>query len=527
MEQETITTTETEISQEKKIKKENKVSVLLDRFFHIKERNSTIKSEIISGIGMSFITMCFFVVNCKILGNAFSITYYSAYLISTMIAFIGTLLLAIFCNVPFTQTSGLTISTMMVYTVSANTGLTYANLLAINFVAALIYVALILSPVRKHLIRAIPASVRKALPVALGAIIMIISLNQSGILDIDGNDVFKVFSLSSWNEFSTLSGKQYMAGFVAAIIAVILFFVLKFRGSKHPSIVSFLISTIAFFLIALLSDSSGTVYALNRLWFVGSEDAYSISRAIQETQWFQVFISGWDFSAYIEAGGNVFFVFVKVFLLFFCMSIFESDGMVQAADLTGNGFLGDDEKTLTRVLQFNAIVCVISPILGGGPVSVGKTSAISTSDGGRTGLSSLVCSIGFLICSFTWLFFCLFATWTDSTVEWYYGHYGQCVEYYVTAQFAIAFAVTFAVGFTMLKGVEACNFRAPVDEVAFAATVAGAVFSMNVVTGVAFGTIAWVAFKLLTFKLTEIKKIGIPMAVSMVILLFYLILVFI
>lgn len=524
MEQESIKTTENEIA---RTKKENKISAFIERFFHIKEKNSTIKNEIISGIGMSFITMCFFVINCKILGNAFSVTYYSAYLISTLIAFIGTLLLAIFCNVPFTQTSGLTISTMMTYTISANAGLTYANVLAINFIASLIYVALIFSPARKKIIKAIPTSVRKALPVALGAMIMIISLNQSGILNIDGNDVFKAFSFSSLSEFSTVSGTQYMAGFVAAIIAVLLFFALKFRDYKHPAIVSFLISTVAFFLIALLSEGSSTVYALNRLWFVGSEDAYNILRAVQETQWLQVFTSGLDFSAYTEAGGNIFLIFVKVILLFLCMSIFESDGMVQAADITGNGFLGDDEKTLTKIFQFNAIACVISPLLGGGPVSVGKASAISTSDGGRTGLSSLICSIEFLICSFTWLFFCLFATWTDSAVEWYYGHYGQCVDYYVTAQFSIAFAVTFAVGFTMLKSIKTCDFDSAEHAISFGVTVICSIFSMNLVTGVAFGTIALCLLKLLTFNPNEIKNIGIQTLVSTAIFILYLIIVFI
>ncbi len=132
-------------------------------------------------------------------------------------------------------------------------------------------------------------------------------------------------------------------------------------------------------------------------------------------------------------------------------------------------------------------------------------------DGGRTGLSSVVASIGFIAAMFTWAFFALMATYTATVSD--YGHAtSNSYAEYALAVFAIADGVMLFVGIMMMKGMGGIDAGRLDEIIPFAATVAGIALTQNIVYGVAAGMILWVVLKLFSFKLEEIKSIGVPSA---------------
>ena len=100
-----------EIKQEKVIKvaKQSRISLMLDKYFHFTERNSTAGREVKAGLSVFFISVCALFMNIQIVMEAFEkdVPYCGLYLGAVITAFIGTLLLGVVCNLPLVQTASL------------------------------------------------------------------------------------------------------------------------------------------------------------------------------------------------------------------------------------------------------------------------------------------------------------------------------------------------------------------------------------------------------------------------------------
>ena len=103
-----------EIKQEKVIKvaKQSRISLMLDKYFHFTERNSTAGREVKAGLSVFFISVCALFMNIQIVMEAFEkdVPYCGLYLGAVITAFIGTLLLGVVCNLPLVQTASLSLS---------------------------------------------------------------------------------------------------------------------------------------------------------------------------------------------------------------------------------------------------------------------------------------------------------------------------------------------------------------------------------------------------------------------------------
>ena len=196
--------------------------------------------------------------------------------------------------------------------------------------------------------------------------------------------------------------------------------------------------------------------------------------------------------------------------------MYGSEASVGATALEG---AVSDEKSKGRALLVNAATNIVAPVLGSAPVSVGSQSAAAAGDGGRTGLTSVTCGVGYLVAMFTWLFFALLATYTATVSE--YGHAtSNSFAEYAMAGFALTDGVMFALGLFMMKGIRDLK-SGHIDElVPFVATAAIFAVTRNIVVAVTAGVVAYVILKLLSFKVDTIKGIGIPTAVLAVVLLF-------
>lgn len=490
-------------------KKSSGVSKSLDSYFHFTDKGSSMGQEVKAGLSVFFISACALFMNIQIVIQAFSdnIPYCGMYLGATITAFVGTLLLGILCNLPLVQTSSLSMSTVMISILGTDSGLTYANLLALTLVAALVYLVVMAVPaLRKFVYHMIPESVRSAFPVAIGLYIIYTALNNMGLLD--------GMSLAAISD--TVLGGAAVAPyikfcFLAGLIGLALILFNKKRKSDTPVMSGFLAATLIFFLIASVVGGIifNYVYTQNRIWVGVNPDPlgemYTIALGFKELQIGTVFKEGFDFSAFTAAGGNVVWLFVRSILLFVFMGMYESEAAVQGADLNGEIIEeGKYEKAAGKFLLANAVTNVLAPVFGAAPVSVGKQSAAAAADGGKTGLSSVVCAIGYLVSMFTWLPFVIFATYTKSVPE--YGHAGFVFPNVIYAAFQIADAAMLVLGLMMLKGCRRVKDMTAEEILAFAATISMTVFTQNLAYGVAAGAVVSVFQTLASLKKAEIKS---------------------
>lgn len=100
----------------------------LEKFFHLKENNTTVKTEIMAGV-TSFMTMAYILaVNPNILAAA-GMDHGAVFTATAVASFIGTLCMALFANYPFALAPGMGLNAYFAYTVVLGMGYSWKLLL--------------------------------------------------------------------------------------------------------------------------------------------------------------------------------------------------------------------------------------------------------------------------------------------------------------------------------------------------------------------------------------------------------------
>ena len=517
----------------------------LNRFFHHIDRGSTAGREIGSGLLMAVLAVCGVFMNMQLVtgllvtGPAAEATvtdiaangeiiaqYYS---LSMLVAFIGTLAMGLIARLPLTQLPSLGLSTVLISTLGVGAGLTYQNLLAVCFVSALAYVVLMAVPaVRRAILRAIPAGVRRAAPAAVGLLLFFTMMQMTGIVQLGATELavqgvnssainmkkwtgllgdkvsgFSLFDFKGYNALGYKGDSYYpwiqaaMLGAVAVSVAYLLL-----RRTKHPVGYALLAGTGVYFMVYLTNvvfyiGKNGSIqFELDslwgRLWMVGSEDAQQLHLPLILKSFSPgaALRQGFDFSAYTEAGGSVPALFVTGALTFLLTSLAQTDAVAASVEPA-------DERALGRALVCNAGMNVLAPLAGIAPVAVDVSGAAGKRDGARSGLSEVVASLVLLVSAFVWLIPFIFCTTTSYDLAFnLYGHYGAVLQMMADCSFIVVDGVMALVGLMMAMDAVRGGFDRDDERMAFAATVAGALLTGNLAFGVGLGMAAHLAASL-------------------------------
>lgn len=495
---------------EKTENKPNAFTRFLDQKFKITERGSSIKQETWAGIGAFCIAVCALLMNTQTIGTYYG-NYAGAYFAVSLIAFAGTMMMGILCNLPLLMTANMSLSTVLISMMSANTGITYANLLAVTFIAAICYLVVVITPLKTILVDALPAGVRKALPVGVGAYVVYTAIKNTGLLTAEGN-------LASAKDLTNLD-LFYFWLLIAGIVLMAIYVGVRRKnalGSTYFMLIAAMwVCGIVFYMEYFVGGQTATTLVYQRVNLILATDGaapYNIVTGISSLKIGELFRQGFDFSAYREAGGNVAVFIIESVLTFLFMGMYTNLGCADGAIVVGEmeEVTTENEK---KLLAVGAVMNVISPILGGSPVAVGPQSAMETKDGGRTGFASVVAGIGFLIAIFNWIFFAITATSTNGVGMWINDTETKLAAY-VQDGFVFADLIMVFVGAAMMKGIKKIDTTNQKEFIPFIITIIGMAFFDNFVIGIAVGTVMYVILKLLSPERKELRS---PMIILTVI----------
>ena len=137
----------------------------LERFFKLKEHNTTVRTEVVAGI-TTFVAMAYIlVVNPQMLADPFYIMEQPEYaaqvangvfFATCLIAFFGTFLMSVYAKIPFAQAPGMGLNAFFAYTVVLGMGYTYGQALAIVFISGILFIVITAIGFREACVRAIP-----------------------------------------------------------------------------------------------------------------------------------------------------------------------------------------------------------------------------------------------------------------------------------------------------------------------------------------------------------------------------------
>ena len=147
----------------------------LDRFFHLSENGTTVRTEILAGI-TTFMTMAYILAVNPTIMSAAGMDKGAVLTATALASLIGTLCMAFFANYPFALAPGMGLNAFFAFTVVLQMGYTWEMALAAVFFEGVIFIILSLTNVREAIFNAIPMTLKKAVSAGIGLFIALIGL---------------------------------------------------------------------------------------------------------------------------------------------------------------------------------------------------------------------------------------------------------------------------------------------------------------------------------------------------------------
>lgn len=452
---------------------------MMEKLFHLREHNTTVKTEVMAGI-TTFMTMAYILaVNPSILSAAGMDS--NAVLIATALAsFLGSALMAFLANYPFALAPGMGLNAYFAFTVVLVRGYSWQLALLAVLTEGVIFVILSLTNVREAIFNAIPLSLKSAVSAGIGLFIAFIGLQDAKII------VNSDATLLTYTDFA--AGGAANVGAVLALLGVLITAILLVRQVKGGILWGILITWALGIACELLGiyvpDAAAGMYS-------------TIPTAIVSL----------DFSALGNTFGQVFRVdfssihildFLVVLFSFLFVDLFDTLGTLIGCASKAN-MLNQDGK-LPRIkgaLLADALATCFGAVLGTSTTTTFVESASGVSEGGRTGLTALTTGLLFLAAI---VFSPLFLT---------------------IPSFAIAPALII-VGFYMIGSVAKINFEDMAEAIPCFLCILVMPLAYSISEGIAAGVIAWTLIHLFTDRARARKNSVLMYVLTVVFLLKYI-----
>ncbi len=355
---------------------------MLEKWFKLKENNTTIRTEVVAGV-TTFMTMAYILaVNPSIL-SASGMDSNAVLMATALASFIGTLAMALLANYPFALAPGLGLNAYFAYTVCGDVGYSWQIALLAVFVEGLIFIVLSVSNVREAIFNAIPLQLKRGVSVGIGLFIAFIGFQNAGVVVNSDSTLVTVIDFTV--DFHTAGISALLAIIGTFIIAIL--YIKEVKGS-------ILIGIFATWILGILCQLTG-------LYQVAPEAGYY--SLIPSWSSFSVTSIGATFGQCFKADfSSVKIVdFIVIVLAFLFVDIFDTLGTLIGCANKAN--MLDKEGKLPRIRQAllaDAIATSAGAVLGTSTTTTFVESSSGVAEGGRTGLASVVTGFLFLLAIF-------------------------------------------------------------------------------------------------------------------------------
>ena len=446
---------------------------MIEKLFKLKENNTDIKTEVVAGV-TTFMTMAYILaVNPSIL-SASGMDSQAILMATALAAFIGTLAMALLANYPFALAPGLGLNAYFAYTVCGSMGYSWQIALLAVFAEGLIFIILSVTNVREAIFNAIPLQLKRGVSVGIGLFIAFIGFQNAGI--VVNSDATLVTVVDFTADFRT-------AG-ISALLAIIGTFIIAILYINHVK-GSILIGILATWILGIICQLTG-------LYTVTPDAGYY--SLIPSWSNFSLGAVGLTFGQCFKAdfGAIRILDFVVIIFSFLFVDLFDTLGTLIGCANEAN--MLDKDGRLPRIKQAllaDAIATSAGAVLGTSTTTTFVESSAGVSEGGRTGLASVVTGLLFLLSIFL------------------------APVFTAIPGFATAPALLF-VGFLMIKAVVKIDFEDLTESVPAYLCLLAMPLMYSISEGIAVGVISYVVINLVCGKAKKITPLMYILAVLFV-----------
>jgi AGZA family xanthine/uracil permease-like MFS transporter len=451
----------------------------LDRYFKITERGSTVGTEIRGGV-VTFFTMAYIVVlnplilgfapdvDGQFLGGGDSPNLPAIAAGTALVAGVMTILMGVVANYPLAIATGLGLNAFVAFAIASQ--MTWADAMGLVVIEGVLILVLVLTGFRAAVFHAVPIGLKVAISVGIGLFIALIGFVDAGFVSRipDAANTTVPVQLGRTGQ---LFGWPVLV-FVIGLALVVALWVRKVKGAI---LISILVTTVVAIVVEAIGDLGSSVDT-PRGWSLTIPDVPDIGDLLDAPD----FATLGEFSllgSFEEVG-----VVSAVLLIFTLMLADFFDTMGTMTAIGAEAGLLDEEGTppnTERILVVDSVAAAAGGLAGVSSNTSYIESASGVGDGARTGLSSVVTGVLFLV---TILFAPLVAV--------------------IPSEAAVPALIL--VGFLMMQQVREITWTDP--EIAFPAflTIVLMPFTYSITVGIGAGFLAYVFIKVVLGKASQV-----------------------
>ena len=340
----------------------------LDKRFHITERSSNMRIEIVAGITTMCTMAYILIVQSSMMSDA-GMNGTGVMLMTAFISGLSTLIMGLYSNMPIALAPGMGSNAIIAYTLVAGGICTWQQAMGIVFISGMAFLLLSIFKVREQIVHVIPKVLKVGVGASVGAFLIRLSFANAGMITVNGS----TYALNL-----NFSDPAILLSWIGLAITLILYFLrIRIYGKTYHIRGALLISI---FLITIIGICMGLVQVPSSIFTTGAFNS------IQEVA-FKLDIVG--------ALKPALFTFM---LMFFLSDLFSTLGTslglgAKAGMLDENG----DLPVIGKIFLVDSAATVAGSLLGISTVTSYIESLAGIEAGGRTGFTSVITAILFFL----------------------------------------------------------------------------------------------------------------------------------
>ncbi|WP_418823725.1 NCS2 family permease [Paratractidigestivibacter faecalis] len=357
----------------------------LNRLFHLKERGTSVRTEMLAGL-TTFVTAAYVLAVNPSIMSAAGMDAGSVFTATALVCFLGTCVMALLTNYPFVLVPSMGLNAYFAYTVVLGMGYSWEVALAAIFLEGVVFAAISLTSLRDKIFEAIPLNLKYAISAGIGLFITIIGLRTSGLVVSSQATLVSIFSFTG----SVADGTFNTAGIsvVLFVVGLIVTAVLMARNVKGNILLGILITWV----LGIVCELCGIYVPDAAAGYASLLPDFSNGLAVPSIA--PTFLK-MDFSQIANLG------FLVVTFAFLLTSLFDTVGSL--IGLGAKAELLDEEGNMPAVrgaMTSESVATMIAGLLGNSATCCSVECAAGIAEGGRTGLMALTTGVLFLLSMF-------------------------------------------------------------------------------------------------------------------------------
>ena len=424
---------------------------MLERFFHLKENGTNVRTEVIAG-ATTFATMAYILAINPAILSAAGMDFGRVFSATAIASFIATLFMALKANLPFGLSAGMGLNAFFAYTVCQGMGYSWRWALSAILVEGVIFLLMTFFNLREAIVNGIPASLKRAIGAGIGLFIAYIGLKDAGIIVADPEGTLSALS-EEW-----FRGTAGLAMLGLVLTSALLLF--KVKGALLLGIIG----------TTLMGIPLGVTH-------------YAGGCYLPSAPYFCEFAFGEIF-----ASGQSIFDFSMVVFTFLFVDMFDTVGTLIAC--AGKSGIIQPDGSIPRcreALFADAVGTTAGAILGTSTVTTYVESSSGVAIGARTGLTSAVTALLFLAALF---------------LQPLFG----------SVPAAATSPALIIVGLMMMSPIRSINFEDLSEGLPAFMTIIMMVCASSISDGIMFGVLFYVAVKLISGRRKELQPVMLVLA---------------